>query len=202
MNETSSVEPDWSQEKPDFLTIGRHLAGFHVEHVELPTECERVVSALRASHDNGGAELACFRLPPDRLLDWYTSHNRWVFDGLADTLLSHPTMHSWLLDRLSAGDGFESKLVGESQFLFDGRLAQMLFAGGAYHRSIGDGREEKEQAARFCDAMFQLRYADISFAASYEAWTPWFHGIAWDATFMVLDKRTRLLWILAVTDTD
>jgi len=37
---------------------------------------------------------------------------------------------------------------------------------------------------------------------SYDTWTRWFHGIAWDWTSVLFDRRFRNLWILAVTDTD
>ncbi len=64
----------------------------------------------------------------------------------------------------------------------------------------GNGRAEYERAVATCDELFQLRFAEITVDVSYDAWTPWFHGIAWDTTMLIFDKRSRNLWLLAVTD--
>ena len=68
------------------------------------------------------------------------------------------------------------------QFLLDGTLAHVLYQGGAYHEPQGDGRAEKSFALEVCDAMFGLRYSEILCDPNYDAWTPWFRGIAWDLT--------------------
>jgi len=88
------------------------------------------------------------------------------------------------------------------QFLLDGTLAHVLYQGGAYHKPQGDGRAEKTFALEVCDAMFGLRYGEILCNPNYDAWTPWFRGIAWDLTIVVFDCRTRRIWLLAITDTD
>jgi hypothetical protein len=65
-----------------------------------------------------------------------------------------------------------------------------------------DGKAAKRLALDVCDAMFGLRYGEISMYESYESWTPWFRGIAWDLTEVVFDRRSRRLWVFAITDTD
>jgi hypothetical protein len=89
-----------------------------------------------------------------------------------------------------------------SSFLFDGQLAQVLYAGGAYTSTRGDGKAEKENSLAFCEALFGLRFSEISHFSSQSAWTPWFGSIAWDWTAILFDRRVRALSILAVTDTD
>lgn len=57
-------------------------------------------------------------------------------------------------------------------------------------------------AAQYCQAAFGRRYEEVSLFSSYEAWTPWFAGIAWDWTSVLFDRLDRKMWVLAVTDTD
>ena len=88
------------------------------------------------------------------------------------------------------------------QFLLDGTLSRILFSGGAYSSTRGDGRTEKAFALSVCEAIFGQRFGEVSCYLSSEPWTGWFRGIAWDITVIVFDRRTRRLWILAITDTD
>jgi hypothetical protein len=74
--------------------------------------------------------------------------------------------------------------------------------GGAYARPSGDGRAAKLAAVEICDAMFQLRYGEISVYESFAAWSPWFDGVAWDMTEVIFDRRLRRLWVFLLTDGD
>jgi len=99
---------------------------------------------------------------------------------------------------------FDGDFRATSSFLLDGELAQKLYYGGAYSsaKRESDGRAEKESALAFCDALFGLRFSEVDYYATHNAWTPWFGGIAWDWTAVLFDRRSRALSILAVTDTD
>lgn len=81
-------------------------------------------------------------------------------------------------------------------------FARILYNGGAYPQTHGDGREEKAFALNIWEAMFGLRYGEVSSYLSGKRWTRWFKGVAWDVTLLIFDRRMRTLWILAVTDTD
>jgi hypothetical protein len=52
-------------------------------------------------------------------------------------------------------------------FLLDGRLARVLYNGGAYSTPDGDGREAKVLALEVCDAIFGLRFAEVSLLESF-----------------------------------
>ena len=56
-----------------------------------------------------------------------------------------------------------------------------------------------EAAARalICD-----RFDDILVYETRRAWSPFFHDVAWDFSWVVVDKRERLLHLLCATDTD
>jgi hypothetical protein len=90
----------------------------------------------------------------------------------------------------------------ESSFLLDGRIAQALYAGGAYGQSELDARSAKQLATAFCEELFEQRYSEIVLFSNLSAWTPWFRGIAWDWTAFLFDRRKRTFAILATTDSD
>jgi hypothetical protein len=92
--------------------------------------------------------------------------------------------------------------VWSDPFLFDGSLSRILYNGGAYSHKEGDGHAEKAFALNVCETMFGLRFGEVAYYVTTRRWTPWFKGIPWDFTALLFDRRTRKLWILAITDTD
>jgi hypothetical protein len=50
--------------------------------------------------------------------------------------------------------------------------------------------------------MFDLRFGEVNRYTSPEMWIPWFYGIEWDSSDVILDRRLRRLWLIAITDTD
>lgn len=176
--------------------------------VNLPSEpFAKFIEKVRKSHDYGGAYLAAFDVRPDPVFDWYASRNRLSEDGVLEGFVTHSVVREALPELLipisvqpsnTCNSGFRMF----DQFLLDGTLANMLYQRGAYHKSQGDGRAEKKLALEVCDAMFGLRYGEILCNPNYDAWTPWFQGVAWDLTIVAFDRRTRRIWLLAATDTD
>jgi hypothetical protein len=198
------LNPDWSQARPSFLQVQEMCQRITLDPVQLPTEpFERVITSLRESHTNGGAYLAAFGVGSNPVFDWYASRNRLWEERLLVGLLSHPTICAQLPELL-----FTSHRPSErgfslfDQFLFDGTVAHALHYGGAYWDPRGDGQKEKALALELSRAMFGLRFAEINCFVNHEPWTPWFRGVAWDLTAVLFDRRARVLWILAITDTD
>ena len=103
-----------------------------------------------------------------------------------------------------ANSGYEGEFQVVSTFLFDGELARVLYEGGCYTRAEGDGRVEKERSLAFCEALFDLRWAEVSYYSTHKPWTRWFGNIGEDLdwTAILFDRRTRTLSILVTTDTD
>lgn len=97
---------------------------------------------------------------------------------------------------------YDGEFRWTSPFLFDGELANKLYSGGAYTHGEGDGRAEKENALSFCEALFGLRFSEVSYYSTHSDWTPFFGSIGLDWTAILFDRRTRALSILAVADTD
>ena len=209
------LNPDWNQQKPsvnDALSVCDR-----VELSRIDIESSSVVSvlnSLQAAHLNGRVLFAAVRIGGNPILDWFGSRNRLLEFDVLPRLLQRPEMREWLPGllpegaaepSLSATEGATCSPYGlklESPFTFDATLATTLYQGGAYHSSEGDGKAEKELAIAFCDALFEQRYGEMAYFVTFDAWSPWFYDVAWDWTAVLWDRRKRVLFVLAVTDTD
>jgi hypothetical protein len=196
--------PDWNQPRPGIKDVLEMCRRIELKRSSIPNEpFDTFLSAVRKRYDNGGVYLSLFEVGTDSVFDWFASRNRLWDDRLLDWLVLHPTIAKALPELQIPVEPKEGTGFGMfDQFLFDGTLANMLYHGGAYSQATGNGRAEKEVALQVCDAMFGLRYGEINCNLNYDAWTPWFKGIAWDLTAVVFDRRFRKLWMLTATDTD
>lgn len=209
------LEPNWNQPRPELNEVLNMCSRIELKEIETRSVAvAEVLQSLRESHCNGGAVLATVAVGTDEVLDWFASRNRWLEWEILPRILRRDEIKVALAElkidalqdstgearncTISASDGFRM----ENPFLFDGQLAAILHSGGAYTHPHGDGRAAKQMALNFCDALFQQRFFEISLFTNHEAWTPWFHQIAWDWTAVFFDRRKRMLHILATTDTD
>ena len=201
--EVAVLKPNWSQSRPSATEVQLACDRLKLVPVTLPTApFDEFLSRLRESHTNGGAQIAGFDVPQDAIMDWFASRNRLSDEGLLDLLLAHATVRQSLPDIAVPDSGAATGLALADAFLLDGRFAHCLHFGGAYSSRTDDGKVAKRLALDVCDAMFGLRYGEISMYESHESWTPWFCGRAWDLTEVVFDRRLRRLWVFAITDTD
>jgi len=209
------LTPDWNQEKP---TFDQSRAMCQLVPLEIRTwsdpRVDAVLARIRETHIHGGAFFASLHVGASREFDWFASRNRLLEFGILRQLLGRAEVRNGLpaleiqsplvddsaSEVCSFGDGNDFQM--SNSFFLDGQLAAVLYAGGAYTKSQGDGHTEKESSLAFCDAVFGLRFSEVSYFLSHSAWTPWFEGIAWDWTAVLFDRRSRALSILAVTDTD
>jgi hypothetical protein len=198
------LEPNWKQIRPTAIEVHEMCGQIQLTLANLPEHpFERFLQRVRKSHDQGGAYLAAFDVGPNPAFDWFASRNRLEDEKLLDQLLAHPSIRQAFPElRIPSSGKIETGLTMSDQFQFDGALAHALYRGGAYHNAQGDGREEKTFSLEVCDAMFGLRFGEVSYYVTYDAWTPWFKGIAWDLTAVLFDRRARKIWVTAITDTD
>jgi hypothetical protein len=174
-----------------------------VSRAELASEAlGRFMELVRNSHTNGGAHFATFALGPDFVFDWFASRNRLADEHLIDSLIVHSVIRETLPQLQIPVSNADTGLELSDPFMFDARLARILYNGGAYTIAVGDGREAKTLAIEVGDAVFGLRFGEVSLLESVQAWTPWFKGIAWDLTMVLFDRRLRRLSIFVITDTD
>ncbi|QEN89941.1 hypothetical protein FZC33_28125 [Labrys sp. KNU-23] len=164
---------------------------------------DELLARFRQTHCNAGALFAAFEIGAEPALDWYIGRNRLHRDDVLARLLVHPAIRAGLPDlKIDPSPLPDIEFEPHDGQEMEALLARILYHGGAYWHATGSGMPEKALALRFCDALFGLRFDEIAFHTSDTAWTDWFHDIAWDKTFVVLDKRHRRLFLLAVTDTD
>ncbi|HEX6812548.1 MAG TPA: hypothetical protein VF384_13060 [Planctomycetota bacterium] len=86
-------------------------------------------------------------------------------------------------------------------FELEGALTSALHSGGAYTRAVGEERA-RVLSRQFVDALVADRRLTCSVFAIEGAWTRWFHDVAWDYSYVLLDPVGRALWMLFMTDTD
>lgn len=210
------LEPDWNQNKPTYQDARAMCDRVALTPLAVESEAiDAVLIHLRLSHSNGGAILASFQVGPDRVFDWYASRNRLLEWDILPSLLRRDSVRGALPDLMIPLEVAPNREVNgcgiiksegfrfDNPFLLDGQLAAKIFSGGAYSAPQKiEGKEAKQLAISFCDAVFEQRYGDVSLFTNFEAWTPWFNCIAWDWTSILFDRRDRKLWILAVTDID
>jgi hypothetical protein len=188
---TEILEPDWSQPKPTLVEARDSCQRVRLDPVALPREpFDKLLVDLRASHDLGDAHLVAFDVGSDPIFDWYASRNRLWEAEVLDNLIVRQEIRTALVDLQIPSMPPNSGLGLHDPFLFDGHLSNILYVGGAYWNKKGDGRSEKLFAVTVCDAMFGLRFAEISLYLSYSPWTPWFKGIAWDLTTVGMEMTS------------
>ena len=203
MAEPAILEPDWAQPRPTFADVLAMTQRIGLNRITLPNKpFSDFLRCLRESHRNGGAHIAAFDVLPDNIFDWFASRNRLSDEELIDTLMTHPAIRAALGELAISEIKPSTGLALADPFLLDGRFARCLHAGGAYWTAKNNGKSAKTLALDVCDAMFGLRYGEVALVESFQAWTPWFHGIAWDLTEVIFDRRLRRLWVFVITDTD
>lgn len=207
---------NWRQERPTRQDAQRMASEVSLTPVAARGEAvERTLARLREVHSNGGAFLAGVRIGESEVFDWFASRNRLLEEDILSLLLRRRELRDLvpevdvpqsLPDEEAQGEACLLSSHGfrmVTSFSFDGELAARLFGGGAYaHETKMTGVAAMQLASEFSEAVFGRRYEELAIFSSYEAWTPWFYGIAWDWTSVVFDKRERTLWVLFITDTD
>ncbi len=198
------LEPNWEQDRPSFSDVQKMWAELQLTHEPLTDAAlENVLHHLRATHANGGAEFAQFKLSAHPTLHWFASRNRLDEINFFERFLGSPAVAS-ALPNLKVDESGVSQTGFEwgSSLTLDGEIAQTLVQGGAYEKFPGTAREAKEIAKQFCDVVFGDRFNEVQVYKSYKPWTKWFCNVAWDVTWLGFDKRHVKVWFLCATDTD
>ncbi|QDT14506.1 hypothetical protein [Alienimonas californiensis] len=199
------LEPDWTQERPESTgaaieKLWGHLRISCVPEGEL--SAGRLLEALRRTHVNGGAEFRTFRLEGDPAFDWFMSRNRWEEIDFPKRLLQSSVVTAALPEVCDSPVDDPFGFEWGSAFTFAGELAQTLAQGGAYVKHAGGPGEAWEIADEFRTRTFGDRFEEVLILKSWRPWSAWFCDVAWDSTWLILDKRFVEVSVLAVTDTD
>lgn len=195
---------DWQQERPSFedslriwdSTVFRNKS----ENIECtPTE---LLNEIRKIYVNGDAKFACFDVAEDPRIDWFVSRNRLDEINFLDHLITSDALKGVVpeLSPIQPLPSIEWKWT--TPYTLDGEFADMLKRGGAYHEYEGSGQDAKQIGVKACEHLFGNRYDDLLLYSTHVRWSNWFYDVAWDTTWVGVDKCARTAWIICVTDTD
>jgi hypothetical protein len=199
------IEPHEGQRRPETTASGisRLWDGVHVERYDDNVEpVTRLLEALRNTHVNGGAAFGMFGIAANSDLDWFISRNRWNEIEFPEHFLRLPAVVAALPE--ICGNPFDGshEFKWGSAFTLAGDLAQTLFQGGAYKKHEGGAGDAVAVAEDFRRWLFGDRFGEILVLNSFQPWSEWFWSVAWDATWLIIDKGRRRVSLLAITDTD
>ncbi len=204
------LTPVWEQDKPDTDSIRSSLRDLKLESAHFESAAvNELLATLRETHANGGAVFGRWRLPPDPTVHWYASRNRLEEMGFFPAFLTHQKIRADLaVLRIPSVLARLPKFTWTSSFTLDGELAHKVYLGGAYtsreftQEATAIAAAAKQLGGRFCESLFGNRFTELEVYRTHTPWAPWFHDVAWDATWFGLDKRDRTAWLLCATDTD
>jgi hypothetical protein len=197
------LEPDWGQERPDDAAVRAmwHELRITPRHHDGP-EIQTLLGSLRNSHVNGGAVFASFTIAEHPTLHWFTSRNRLDELEFPERFLSAPAVSTVLTEVCAGAKPAPFGFQWGSSFTLSGEIARTLAEGGAYEKHKAGAADAYAVAERFRAWLFGDRFEEIHVLVSHQPWSDWFYEIAWDCTWLILDKRYSVVSVLAVTDTD
>lgn len=201
----NALEPDQRRPRPSYQDVRQMIDSLTLTRHSLDDPClSKFLTLLRERYANGDAHLVALDVSENPIFSWFASRNRLPEEELLARLLTNTAIRTGLPD-LVIPEPPQLPAINwqiENSFTVDGVFAQHLYQGGAYWQPSGTGESEKQLGIEVCRALFGLRYAEVSTFESGEPWTPWFKGIAWDATMALFDKRHARLFLFVITDTD
>jgi hypothetical protein len=195
--------PNSNQQRPTFEESrriwDRPIFSVIPDDPRLPRE---LITEIKKVYVNGGALFAAFSIAENSDLDWFLSANRLGEVEFLERLLGSDAFRAALPELGNSALIAPLEWTWTSTYVLDGEFASLLKRGGAYASYSGSGAEAKEIGRRACQTLFGERYEDILLFSSFTPWCSWFFDVAWDSTWIGLDKSSRSVWALCFTDAD
>ena len=166
-----------------------------------PPSINEYVLHLAKCYANGYVKYGCFKLGDSEVLDWYCSRNRLKEMLFFWKIWEQEPIKSFF-DISDVDENSNKEFEWSSPFVLGGSLAWVLDSGGPYHKPSWSGAESKELGGKAASALIDNDYKNSLVFEAQSAWSYFFFGVAWDYTWVVLNKKTRLLHVLLATDTD
>ncbi len=160
----------------------------------LQSEVEQFLAMLRGRYINGSAIGLQCRISDTSGVDLCSP----VVVERVTKLLADSTVNSDFFGE--PRDTIELEEV--NPLVLDGKFACQIVDGGAYSNSFYDQAEAKRIGSAAAESLLQGRYTDFLIVRSRSCWSSWFHGVAWDTSWFILDKQEHRLTMLCSTDTD
>lgn len=161
------------------------------------------MEALRGLYANGAVVHKTFAMPArvdfDEFLHLGRLHDIFFFERF------------WLASSVRAALPFD---LHEVEFLsptvfswtqrveLPGSLASALVRGGAYRNWDSTAREAMRLGLEAAEVLLAGDFEEPRVFVSQTAWSRFFHDVAWDYTWLVIEPRRRRIDVLLATDTD
>lgn len=163
---------------------------------------QKLVSAINKTHHNGGAKFAKFKIEGNSNFNWFMSHNLFKEIEFPKYFFHNENVLKALSDVCKEIDLSIIDFVQDSSFTFSGVIAEMLAHGGAYEKHLSGSSDAYAIAEDFRKCLFGDRFDEILVLNNHRPWSAWFKDVAWDYTWIIIDKRQSFVSVLAITDTD
>jgi hypothetical protein len=169
---------------------------------------EAFLEALRAAYSNGG--VLCARFHAVAVQDpgeWFHTGSTWhrnqTFQDLFNSDVARgafPELQLPIPWPVADPPLFFGGAGGT--LTLDDEWARCLVNGEAYRRFPGRAAEAKALTASAVGELIGDRHEDCEAHEAEHAWTPWFFDVAWDHSWIIVDRRQQLVTVLLATDTD
>ena len=201
------VKPLEGDRVPQFEDRARMWAELEID-VRNPT-AEAVAiycDHLRQAYSNGAVRFQTFHVSPHSVFDWYASRNQLHEMGFFGKIWSVRPVEAMMPEPPFDLNFYATEVFsGSTPFVLGGTVASVLAFGGAYGRHEPGSLHASQIGAAAAGALICDRFDDVLVYETHTAWSPFFRDVARDYTWVVLDKRERLLHISVPrtpTDTD
>jgi hypothetical protein len=144
-----------------------------------------------------------FRVPNHPIYDWYASRNQFHEMGFFERFWSTPLVSTCLPQTLKSVNFFSLEIFkGCSPFMLAGGLACCLAEGGAYGVNRPNAMDAKRLGDGVADEWIQSRYDSSLLYIANSAWSDYFYDVAWDYTWVLINKSVGTIHVILATDTD
>ena len=175
-----------------------------IPKIDLHNELELLITTLRNSHTNGGAEFTSFHYYFHPTLDWFIRTRRLTLPNFdfSSEFLTHQVVRE-KLKAIQIPPKLSDPLNIQVMDIFDVEAAMLrtVVCGGAYAQFSGKLSEARNIVGGFLDVVAS-GWQNQWFGYIGGPWTDWFHDVSWDQTWIGLNTATQTMWILCVTDSD
>jgi hypothetical protein len=200
------LEINWQMNLPQKEEIDKAWKEIEVKNVHINDTGILEFIEIFETNFSGEVIFECFEISEQEVFDWFASRNRLGEIGFFEWFLSLECVIKPFFP--GEEDVDPSKLLtGKTNFQWsysltlDGEIAMSLFD-GVYRKFEGTCFQAKEIGMKFCNSLFGDRYEEINVYKSRTAWNRWFIDFIVDVSYLIIDKRNRLVYLLCYTDCD
>lgn len=159
------------------------------------------IEELKKLYLNGNIIYKNLIFSESEILDWYISRNQLEEMFFFNYIWQNPTIKQTLNLKNVYEDSYKSFEV-TSAFSLGGSMAAALKLGGAYKSPSYNGIEIKKIGESAATELLNNNFDDTIVCVSNEPWCDFFCDVAWDFTWVVINKSNRHMHIILATDTD